>query len=104
MALLESEASTWPTRIQLEFTWLPLGIGIWFTLPQISWELSLNEKGVRLHRLLYFTICSSSIAHVALGPVVGPLGRIARGGRNWEGYSPDRKSARIEAKAFVHCF
>ena len=23
--------------------------------------------------------------NVALGPVVGPLGRIARGGRNWEG-------------------
>ena len=25
----------------------------------------------------------------ALGPVAGPLGRIARGGRNWEGLSPD---------------
>jgi beta-glucosidase len=24
---------------------------------------------------------------VALGPVVGPLGRIASGGRNWEGLS-----------------
>lgn len=23
--------------------------------------------------------------NVALGPVVGPLGRIAEGGRNWEG-------------------
>jgi len=23
---------------------------------------------------------------VALGPVVGPLGRVAEGGRNWEGY------------------
>ncbi|PYH72799.1 beta-glucosidase [Aspergillus vadensis CBS 113365] len=28
-------------------------------------------------------------ANVALGPVVGPLGRMARGGRNWEGYSND---------------
>jgi beta-glucosidase len=28
-------------------------------------------------------------AHVALGPVVGPLGRSAFGGRNWEGFSPD---------------
>ncbi|KAK9797888.1 putative Beta-glucosidase [Seiridium cardinale] len=26
---------------------------------------------------------------VALGPVVGPLGRIASGGRNWEGFSND---------------
>lgn len=29
--------------------------------------------------------------HVALGPVTGPLGRIATGGRNWEGISNDRK-------------
>jgi len=28
-------------------------------------------------------------AHVILGPVSGPLGRIALGGRNWEGFSPD---------------
>ena len=27
--------------------------------------------------------------HVALGPVSGPLGRIARGGRNWEGLGSD---------------
>lgn len=27
--------------------------------------------------------------NVALGPVAGPLGRIARGGRNWEGLSAD---------------
>lgn len=26
---------------------------------------------------------------MALGPVVGPLGRIATGGRNWEGFSND---------------
>lgn len=26
---------------------------------------------------------------MALGPVVGPLGRVARGGRNWEGASND---------------
>jgi len=26
---------------------------------------------------------------VALGPVVGPLGKVARGGRNWEGFSND---------------
>lgn len=28
-------------------------------------------------------------AHVALGPVAGPLGRSAYGSRNWEGFSPD---------------
>ncbi|KAL4861909.1 glycosyl hydrolase family 3 N terminal domain-containing protein, partial [Aspergillus spectabilis] len=28
-------------------------------------------------------------ANVALGPVVGPTGRIAQGGRNWEGFSND---------------
>ncbi|SMR51682.1 unnamed protein product [Zymoseptoria tritici ST99CH_3D1] len=28
-------------------------------------------------------------AHVMLGPVAGPLGRSAYGGRNWEGFSPD---------------
>ncbi|KAH8814885.1 family 3 glycoside hydrolase [Xylogone sp. PMI_703] len=27
--------------------------------------------------------------NVALGPVVGPLGRVATGGRNWEGFSND---------------
>jgi len=26
---------------------------------------------------------------IALGPVVGPLGRIAKGGRNWEGFTND---------------
>jgi beta-glucosidase len=28
-------------------------------------------------------------AHVALGPVAGPLGRSPYGSRNWEGFSPD---------------
>lgn len=28
-------------------------------------------------------------SHVLLGPVAGPLGRTAFGGRNWEGFSPD---------------
>lgn len=30
-------------------------------------------------------------ANVQLGPVVGPIGAFAEGGRNWEGFSPDRK-------------
>ncbi|KAI5776999.1 beta-glucosidase-related glycosidase [Geopyxis carbonaria] len=28
-------------------------------------------------------------SHILLGPVAGPLGRSALGGRNWEGFSPD---------------
>lgn len=28
-------------------------------------------------------------SNIALGPVVGPLGRSPFGGRNWEGFSPD---------------
>lgn len=27
--------------------------------------------------------------NVLLGPVVGPIGRVAEGGRNWEGFSTD---------------
>ena len=27
--------------------------------------------------------------NMVLGPVIGPLGRIAEGGRNWEGFSND---------------
>ena len=27
--------------------------------------------------------------HVLLGPVAGPLGKVAQGGRNWEGFGPD---------------
>lgn len=32
------------------------------------------------------------VANVFNGPVVSPLGRVARGGRNWEGYVDDRES------------
>lgn len=28
-------------------------------------------------------------ANIALGPVVGPIGRVAKGGRNWEGFAAD---------------
>lgn len=40
-------------------------------------------------------------AHVILGPVVGPLGRHALGGRNWEGFSPDPYLSGILAAATV---
>lgn len=29
------------------------------------------------------------VANIALGPVAGPLGRTALGGRNWEGFAVD---------------
>jgi beta-glucosidase len=29
------------------------------------------------------------LANVALGPVAAPLGRVALGGRNWEGFAVD---------------
>lgn len=29
------------------------------------------------------------LANIALGPVAGPLGRTALGGRNWEGFASD---------------
>ncbi|KAI1459175.1 glycoside hydrolase family 3 protein [Annulohypoxylon moriforme] len=38
-----------------------------------SMGLEFRVKGVQIH----------------LGPVVGPVGRVVRGGRNWEGFSPD---------------
>jgi len=33
--------------------------------------------------------------NVLLGPVVGPLGRVALGGRNWEGFSNDRRRSHL---------
>ena len=50
-----------------------------------SWDRSLAHK-----RAFYMgTEFRAKGAHVALGPVVGPLGRSPFGGRNWEGFSPD---------------
>ncbi|XXH02477.1 hypothetical protein Hte_008853 [Hypoxylon texense] len=39
--------------------------------------------------------------HVALGPSTGPMGRHARGGRNWEGFGPDPYLAGISMNASV---
>ncbi|KAG9573144.1 glycoside hydrolase family 3 protein, partial [Aureobasidium melanogenum] len=48
------------------------------------------DKGLMYTRGLYMgQEFKGKGANVALGPVVGPLGRNARGGRNWEGFSPD---------------
>ena len=40
-------------------------------------------------------------SHIALGPVVGPLGRHALGGRNWEGFSPDPYLTGVAAASTV---
>ncbi|KAJ9638453.1 hypothetical protein H2199_007142 [Coniosporium tulheliwenetii] len=39
---------------------------------------------------------------VQLGPVVGPLGRIPAGGRNWEGFSPDPVLSGIAVAQTIH--
>ncbi|KAI1608280.1 beta-glucosidase [Exophiala viscosa] len=50
-----------------------------------SWDRSLMyQRG-----FLMGTEFKNKGAHVALGPVVAPLGRSAYDGRNWEGFSPD---------------
>ncbi|KAK5114391.1 hypothetical protein LTR85_010213 [Meristemomyces frigidus] len=50
-----------------------------------SWDRALaKQRGVDM--ALEF---KGKGAHVALGPVAGPLGRSGYGGRNWEGFSPD---------------
>lgn len=50
-----------------------------------SWDRSL----MNLRGLYMGAEFKGKGSHVALGPVVGPLGRAAYGGRNWEGFSPD---------------
>lgn len=40
-------------------------------------------------------------SHIALGPVVGPLGRSGYGGRGWEGFSPDPYLTGISAEQTI---
>ncbi|KAI1377951.1 glycoside hydrolase superfamily [Hypoxylon crocopeplum] len=40
-------------------------------------------------------------SHVILGPAAGPMGRHARGGRNWEGFGPDPYLAGVSMNATV---
>ncbi|KIW01897.1 uncharacterized protein PV09_06740 [Verruconis gallopava] len=50
-----------------------------------SWNRQLaQERGLYIGREF-----KTKGINVALGPVVGPLGRLAKGGRNWEGFSND---------------
>jgi beta-glucosidase len=52
-----------------------------------SWNRELGyQRGVHMGAEF-----ATKGVNVALGPVVGPLGRLAEGGRNWEGFSNDRK-------------
>jgi beta-glucosidase len=50
-----------------------------------SWDRELTrQRGIQIGEEF-----KGKGAHIALGPVVGPLGRSPYGGRNWEGFSPD---------------
>lgn len=50
-----------------------------------SWDRTLaRQRGIYMG-----TEFREKGANVALGPVAGPLGRSAYGGRNWEGFSPE---------------
>ncbi|KAF2686783.1 glycoside hydrolase family 3 protein [Lentithecium fluviatile CBS 122367] len=50
-----------------------------------SWDRALTrQRGIQMAEEF-----KGKGAHIALGPVVGPLGRSPYGGRNWEGFSPD---------------
>ncbi|KAI3324620.1 glycoside hydrolase family 3 protein [Xylariaceae sp. AK1471] len=40
-------------------------------------------------------------SHVVLGPFTGPMGRHARGGRNWEGFGPDPYLAGVAMNASI---
>lgn len=61
--------SAFPSQLHLATTW---DRGLMYAYGKAIGE-EYHDKGI----------------NVALGPVAGPLGRIARGGRNWEGLSND---------------
>ncbi|KAL5362002.1 putative beta-glucosidase M [Aspergillus floccosus] len=50
---------------------------------------SWNKKLARQRAFHMGTEFHKKGVHVLLGPVVGPLGRVVEGGRNWEGFSND---------------
>lgn len=50
-----------------------------------SWNRTLAyQRGLHIGREF-----KAKGVNVALGPVIGPIGRVAKGGRNWEGFSND---------------
>jgi len=95
--------------------------GVTGSVPRLNWAgLCLSDAGNGLRNTNFVNAWSSGVhvgatwnkdlamqrafhmgaefkkkgVNVALGPVVGPLGRVFEGGRNWEGFSNDRKSRR----------
>lgn len=49
-----------------------------------TWDRTLiNQRGTAMGQE------TKGLGVNTLGPVCGPLGKNARGGRNWEGFSPD---------------
>ncbi|CAG5158099.1 uncharacterized protein ALTATR162_LOCUS4982 [Alternaria atra] len=59
-------------------------------------ELTIEEKAQMV------TEFRGKGAHVALGPVVGAIGRSPFGGRNWEGFSPDAYLSGVLVEETVH--
>ncbi|KAH7378572.1 glycosyl hydrolase family 3 N terminal domain-containing protein [Cadophora sp. MPI-SDFR-AT-0126] len=55
----------------------------------ISVGASWNKRLARERANFMFHEFRAKGVNVPLGPVVGPLGRVAEGGRNWEGFSAD---------------
>lgn len=67
-------------RLAILATLFPSGINV-----ATAWDKDLAYlRGLQLG-----TEFRDKGVHVAYGPVVGPLGRNALAGRNWEGFSPD---------------
>ncbi|KAH3983159.1 hypothetical protein HBI04_079020 [Parastagonospora nodorum] len=67
-------------RQAVEASVFPAGLSV-----AASWDRALaHQRGVYMA-----TEFREKGSHIALGPVVGPLGRSPFGGRNWEGFSPD---------------
>ncbi|KAF3030327.1 hypothetical protein E8E12_000460 [Didymella heteroderae] len=63
-----------------------------------SWDRSLvRQRGVYMG-----TEFRDKGAHVALGPVVGALGRSPFAGRNWEGFSPDAYLSGVLVEETIH--
>ena len=62
-----------------------------------TWDLDLIRERGRFHA----QEAKALGVHVLLGPVAGALGKIAEGGRNWEGWSPDPYFTGIAAAATI---
>ncbi|KAF2096300.1 beta-D-glucoside glucohydrolase [Rhizodiscina lignyota] len=63
-----------------------------------TWDRTLiNERGTAMGQEV-----RGLGVNVLLGPVCGPLGKNARGGRNWEGFSPDPYLAGIAMQETIN--